>query len=105
MSTIQYRFPKDAWQVGVLIALFAYVDNAGPNSLGARIRNSIGGHATMDTIRNLAIAAHIGEALVMLFVNIRRNSSPKVTFKWVITTLLFGAPSWGAFSKVNNGIF
>lgn len=112
MSAIVYKFPKDSWQVCILLGLFLYVDNANANTLGSRIRDAVGGPAVMDRIRQLTIAIHVAEALVMLYANIRRGASFNVTvrgkthaqLKWVVTTLLFGGPSWGAFSSTYHAV-
>lgn len=105
ITVIQYKFPPEAYQVLFLLSMFLYVDQARPNTIGARIRQFVGGPSVMDKIRQLTIGIHVIEALVMLFVNVRRGASLSVTIKWVLTTLIFGGPSWGTFAKINHGIF
>ncbi|WFD27688.1 hypothetical protein MNAN1_002691 [Malassezia nana] len=104
-ASIQYKFPPEAYQVLLLLSLFLYVDQAAPNTLGARIRQAVGGPSVIDKIRRIAIGIHILEAMVMLLVNIRRGASLRVTCKWVLTTLVFGGPTWGTFSQINQGVF
>ena len=61
--------------------MFLYVDQARPNTIGARIRQFVGGPSVMDKIRQLTIGIHVIEALVMLFVNVRRGASLSVTVR------------------------
>lgn len=81
MNAIGYQFPKDGWQTILLLAFFLYVDQADVGTLGARIRNAVGGPRTLDVLRKLTVLVHIGEALAMLVVNIKRQSSPLVTVR------------------------
>ncbi|WFD04393.1 hypothetical protein MOBT1_003101 [Malassezia obtusa] len=105
MNAIGYQFPKDGWQTILLLAFFLYVDQADVGTLGARIRNAVGGPRTLDVLRKLTVLVHIGEALAMLVVNIKRQSSPLVTLKWVATTFVLGYPSWVTFGRINNGVW
>ncbi|AXA52103.1 uncharacterized protein MRET_4184 [Malassezia restricta] len=105
VTVIRYKFPPEAYQVLFLLSAFLYVDQAGPNTMGAWIRQALGGPSVMRKIKNLAIGIHILEALVMLCVNIRRGAALSVTLKWVITTLILGGPTWGTFSKINHGVW
>jgi len=79
VTVIQYKFPPEAYQVLFLLSMFLYVDQARPNTIGARIRQFVGGPSVMDKIRQLTIGIHVIEALVMLFVNVRRGASLNVT--------------------------
>ena len=110
VTVIQYQFPREAYQIFLALTAFLYVDQAQPNTIGARIRDAVGGPSVLDKIRQLTVAIHILEALVMLFVNVRRGSSLGVTvcvylrsltcqLKWVVTTFVLGGPSWGTFSS------
>ena len=80
-SVIKYQFPPAAYQVLLLISAFLYVGQAAPNTLGAAIRQAVGGPHSMSTIRRLAISAHVLEALAMLVVNVHRGSSLSVTVR------------------------
>ena len=81
VTVIQYKFPPEAYQVLFLLSMFLYVDQARPNTIGARIRQFVGGPSVMDKIRQLTIGIHVIEALVMLFVNVRRGASLSVTVR------------------------
>lgn len=81
MSAIAYKFPKDGWQTLLLLTFFLYVDQADAGTIGSRIRNAVGGPRTLDTLRKLTVLVHLGEALVMLFVNIKRGSSFSATVR------------------------
>lgn len=75
MRSIAYKFPKDGWQTILLLALFLYVDQADIGTIGARIRRVVGGPRTLDILRKLVVVVHIGEALGMLAVNVRRGAT------------------------------
>lgn len=75
MRSIAYKFPKDGWQTILLLALFLYVDQADVGTIGARIRRAVGGPRTLDVLRKLVVAVHLGEALGMLAVNVRRGAT------------------------------
>ncbi|KAI3618458.1 hypothetical protein CBS9595_002821 [Malassezia furfur] len=105
MRSIAYKFPKDGWQTILLLALFLYVDQADVGTIGARIRRAVGGPRTLDVLRKLVVAVHLGEALGMLAVNVRRGATLGVAIKWVATTFVLGYPSWITFGRLNNGIW
>ena len=87
VTVIRYKFPPEAYQVLFLLSAFLYVDQAGPNTMGAWIRQALGGPSVMRKIKNLAIGIHILEALVMLCVNIRRGAALSVTVCVLLLTL------------------
>ena len=87
VTVIRYKFPPEAYQVLFLLSAFLYVDQAGPNTMGAWIRQALGGPSVMRKIKNLAIGIHILEALVMLCVNIRRGAALSVTVRVLRLTL------------------
>ncbi|WFC97393.1 hypothetical protein MYAM1_000104 [Malassezia yamatoensis] len=102
MSAIAFKFPKDGWQTILLIALFLYVDSAKVGTVGARIRELVGGHRVMDIIRKLVVYVHIAEALAMFAVNVKRNAPLGTALKWSLTTLVVGYPSWITFGRMSH---
>lgn len=87
VTVIRYKFPPEAYQVLFLLSAFLYVDQAAPNTMGAWIRQALGGPTVMRKIKNLAVGIHILEALVMLLINIRRGAALSVTVRALALTL------------------
>ncbi|WFD30688.1 hypothetical protein MSPP1_001711 [Malassezia sp. CBS 17886] len=104
MPPVEYKFPKDGYQTILLLSLFLYVDNAQGRSLGARVREALGGDRTMTFIAKWIVVIHVLEALAMLLINAKRRASPLVTLKWVATTFFIGFPTVGTYAAVNNGL-
>ena len=75
-APIVFKFPADGYQTVLALGLFLYVDQAAPGTFGASIRNAVGGQRVLDWIRALTVLAHLGEAIAMLVVCLKRGAPP-----------------------------
>lgn len=75
-APVVFKFPTDGYQTVLALGLFLYVDQAAPGTLGASIRNAVGGQRVLDWIRTLTVLAHVGEAIAMLVVCVKRGAPP-----------------------------
>ncbi|WFD35918.1 hypothetical protein MCUN1_002788 [Malassezia cuniculi] len=109
-APILYKFPSESYQTILLLAFFLWVDNAKVGSIGAKIRNAVGGYRVLDVIRTLVLAIHVAEAAGIAFIALKRGATLSVTvscianqLKWALTTFVVGFPSLLTFKDVNHG--
>lgn len=80
-APVVFKLPSQGYQTILLLALFLWVDTANVGTLGARIRDAVGGPRVMDKIRTFTVTVHVLEALAMAYVAIKRNAPLNTTVR------------------------
>lgn len=83
-TPILFKLPSPSYQtilVVLLLALFLWIDNAMPGSLGARVRSAVGSERVLHKIRTAILFIHGAEASFIATTSLRHGASISVAVR------------------------